>query len=202
MTRPFHARYPRGKTGFEIRDTRFETRDSRHEIRDTRFETRDSGFEIRDSRFEIRLMSLHWWGERMVSRRVGFAHHPKAMPLNNFGGGLRDGEPRRPPMRRHEPEIRDSRSSNKPRNRRPVFQLSILEFRLSNLAFRTRLGKGNGPGRDDQGIDGREREAPLLPLVFGHQLICVCHPFLNRLRRALAGSFFKMPRGIRRSCRR
>ena len=62
------------------------------------------GFSLR-----IRLVSLHWWGERMVSRRVGFAHHPKAIPLNKFGGGqslLRDGEPRRPPMRRHEPRIK------------------------------------------------------------------------------------------------
>ena len=37
---------------------------------------------------------------------------------------------------------RDSSSSNEPRNRRPLFRLSILEFRPSNLAFRASLGIG------------------------------------------------------------
>ena len=43
-------------------------------------------------------------------------------------------------------ESRESRSRNEPRNRRPGFPLSILEFRLSNLAFRAHHGKRNGRG--------------------------------------------------------
>ncbi len=49
--------------------------------------------------------------------------------------------------------MRASTSNTEARYGRPVFQLPILEFRLSNLAFLVSLGKGNDPACRTASLD-------------------------------------------------
>ncbi len=82
---PIHSRYPRGK-----QELRFEIRDSRgsNEPRNGRLLFRLSVLEFRLSTraFRARLWgSCHFLGGGRGWSLV--AHHPKAMPLNKFGGG-------------------------------------------------------------------------------------------------------------------
>ena len=119
-----------GKTGFEIRDSRFEIRDSRFEIRDSRFEIRDSRFEIQDSRFKIRDSRFEIRDSRFESQESRFK--------------IQDSR-----FERREARVKIKRSPSEQTSRS---HLSLLEFRLSNLAFLASLGKGNGPGRRASGM--------------------------------------------------